>query len=524
MISLSALTHDQTLSSVQLFSGGDHALSLLFQARRRTSNMGQIFQNKGQIDVIAILMILGESTIWKAIWSRFRSRRAHWSQWIFAISPGWAPLASTLFALLGSSSASPNLIFSRPPESTHDTALLMTNLNSGASHSASNTVLQNVWHVWNNSARRMSPSNAHGERIDITKEVGIVDVNLDSLLLKNSAALWLQAVSLTIQFVTAFSLGLLKWNFETSITLIVGLIGQTLLLLAITPSEAVWNRSIRGHRCMPMMLHRALDSTEVLIIRSTILHGKEVSLEEFAWSHHAGWTQMDTIKLLSTALAFVLLLVQICFINWMDKDSRLLYLGLGALGLAATALEVFCSLEPTSVDGITLANSVEATSTPDWSKAYRQSFSGKACCAPRKSSLLSAVGLLLAAEFPSASAAARALFPANQRFDTTLKELKVMLDDILCPSCRKVARVSRQAYRDYRCSRQGQTMGSVRNQARSCDVLLADKVREQMNKQYKDALATVACFLSSAQTYVDMPAIETTHFKEDPFYTWVMPT
>lgn len=312
--------------------------------------MRKVFPNKGQIDVIAILMILGESTLWKAIWSRFRSRRAHWSRWIFAISPGWAPLASTLFALLGSSDVSPNLIFSRPPESVHEPTLLMTNLSSGASHSASNTVLQNVWQVWKHSARLTSPTSVQSEGINITKEVGVVDVNLDALLLENPATLWLQATSLAIQFTTALLVGLLKWNFETTVTLITGFTGQTLLLIAVTPSEAVWNRSIRGHRCMLMMLHRALDSTEVLIVRSTTLNGKEVSLEEFAWSHHARWTHTDTMKLISTAVAFLLLLLQIFFINWMNNDSRLLYLALGSLGLAANALEVFYSLRPTSED------------------------------------------------------------------------------------------------------------------------------------------------------------------------------
>src|SRR6266498_3554245 len=57
-----------------------------------------LFQNRSQVDAVSVLVLLGEATVWKAIWGRFRSRRAHWRHWVFAISPGWTPLAASLFA------------------------------------------------------------------------------------------------------------------------------------------------------------------------------------------------------------------------------------------------------------------------------------------------------------------------------------------------------------------------------------------------------------------------------------------
>ena len=57
----------------------------------------QLFQNKTQVDVATVLMLLGEATIWKAMWTRMRGRRSHWTHYIYAISPGWAPLAGFTF-------------------------------------------------------------------------------------------------------------------------------------------------------------------------------------------------------------------------------------------------------------------------------------------------------------------------------------------------------------------------------------------------------------------------------------------
>ena len=54
-----------------------------------------LFEGKAQVDVVTVLMLLGEAAIWKVIWGRFRSRRVHWKIWLFAVSPGgrlWQPL------------------------------------------------------------------------------------------------------------------------------------------------------------------------------------------------------------------------------------------------------------------------------------------------------------------------------------------------------------------------------------------------------------------------------------------------
>jgi hypothetical protein len=95
------------------------------------SPMG-MYEDRSNLDVISVLMLLGEATIWKVVWSRFRSRRTHWKQWLFPISPGWTPLAGSLFAAMNRSAGPPNLIFDRPPEGAIIDGLILMNLDSGA--------------------------------------------------------------------------------------------------------------------------------------------------------------------------------------------------------------------------------------------------------------------------------------------------------------------------------------------------------------------------------------------------------
>lgn len=84
-----------------------------------------MFQNKAQVDVVAVLMLLVESTIWKIIWSRLRSQRRNLTDLIFSILPGWAPLAATLLAWLSDADRPPNLIFDRCPDGATDSNLLL---------------------------------------------------------------------------------------------------------------------------------------------------------------------------------------------------------------------------------------------------------------------------------------------------------------------------------------------------------------------------------------------------------------
>ena len=87
-------------------------------------------------------------TMWKTIWGRFRSRCSDWRQWAFAICPDWTPLAASLFANMNDLIGPPNLVFDRLPEGSLSPSSVLTHLNSGATHSAQNIVLQNMWHIY----------------------------------------------------------------------------------------------------------------------------------------------------------------------------------------------------------------------------------------------------------------------------------------------------------------------------------------------------------------------------------------
>ena len=457
---------------------------------------GNMFQNQLQTDVTTILMLLGESTIWKAIWTRFRSRRCHWKHWVFAVSPGWAPLAATLFAIMGSSIGAVNLIFDRPPESTHDTGLILTNLNSGASHFATNAILQDIWSAWNNGPRQKMRSTRDDQVFEVTREVGVVDIDLDKFSPECTLSFWAQFVCLIFQFAGSFFFALLGWGFETFLGLLISLLGQSLLLTAVLPSQNAWSMPIRGHRGHGVMLHRGLNTTEVLIIRTSRKDGKEISLEEFVWKNNALRGFGDTLKLISAAMGFVILTLSVAVVGWMSNESRTLYLAFGSLGMFANAFQAACP--------------------PDWLKAFRQSFSGTPNCAPVKSSLLSAVGILLAAKFPAARAAAQTLYPANSRFDRTVNELESMLDTFLCSACRNAIRCPPQDGRLHQCERRRH---SIRRN--DCSQVAASVLQDVENKQHRDALATVSHLLSHCTMNGQIPNLETARsFRDKPLHDW----
>ena len=475
--------------------------------------MAALFSRTAQTDVIAVLMLLGEATMWKAAWERVRARRWHWTQWVFAVSPGWAPLAATLFTLLSSAAAgAPNLVFDRPPEGTVDAGLVLTNLNSGASHGAGGAVLlQNVWSAWCRGPRRRPKGARRGDEVDgVTREVGVVDLDLDRFGLESGWPLWIQAACLAAQVVGSLVLALRGWGFETFVALCVALVGQTMILFAIIPSRRAWFLPVRRRKGCAVMLHRGLNSNEALIIRRTTLRGREISLEEFVWKNPPARGPMDTVKLCAAAAAFVILALGICLVNWMNEESRTLYLIFGSLGLCANALQT--------------------ATPPNWNRAFYRAFTGTARCATPRSSLMGAVGILFAAGFPAAQSAAQELYPANERFESTATRLKKEFDDILCASCRHAVRTERP---DHRCWACGRPMGSpcahdclrmLSKEARSleehrrwacdrltgspgasdCTRMLSERARRLVStdgspasKQQHDALASVAHFLRS---------------------------
>ena len=441
-----------------------------------------LFQGQAQVDAVTVLMLLGEATIWKTIWGRFRSRRSYWRQWAFAISPGWTPLAASLFAAMNGSIGPPNLVFDRPPEGSLSPGLVLTNLNSGATHSAQNTVLQNIWHTWCRGPRKQKKegSDTDPPPFDVTREVGVVDVNLNTLQLGDPKSEWLHIGCLIGQLVASIVLGLTGYSFETFVVLLVALAGQAMLLISVTPRAQAWHRVTRGHRAHAVMLHHGFDTQGALFIRKATLGGKEISLEEYCWDAQAQRSVIDNIKLTAAGVSFLIFVAQIILVGWMSSQSRIFYLILGGLGL--------------------LANTIEAASQPKWMRTFRSSFTGNPRCSPLKGSLMSAIAILLAGQFPAARESARLLYPDNARFKESLHDLKTVLDDLLCTDCRNAIRCAQSSAQKYDCARKrdnGATRKEEDSAISSCAFVLASAVESLKSKQTRDGVATVSHFLSS---------------------------
>lgn len=430
-----------------------------------------MFEDKSNLDVTSVLMLLGEATIWKVVWSRFRSSRSHWKQWLFPISPGWTPLAGSLFAAMNRSAGPPNLIFDRPPEGVIVDGLTLTNLDSGASHKASNPILQNIWQVWCRGPREERRSQSVGEKYSVTREVGVVDVDISALRLQDSWAFWLQVFSLIAQLTVSFVLGFFDFSFEVFLAFIVGLVGQSILLATITPRQEAWNhRLYKIHPPTSMVLHRGFDSNEVLIVQKAILDGQTISLEEFSWDSQALRNKTDMARLFASGLAFMILAFQIITIGWMSTRSRQLYFALGAFGL--------------------FTNAIEATSQPRWLANYREAFTGTPNCAPLKSTLMASVGILLAADYPAAHEVAKMLFPDNARFQRTRDDISETLRECLCMNCQTLFQsvvLDRKA-----CLRRDENKSMS-----SCAELLLSKIPDVEGEQLKDALAAVCNYLQA---------------------------
>jgi hypothetical protein len=451
-----------------------------------------MFQNKTQVDVLAILMLLGEASLWRVLWSRLRSRRAHWSHFMFAASPGWAPLAGSLFAGLASFEGSPNLVFDRAPEGSNDSKVLLTNLNSGATHQADNTMLQNIWQTWNRGYRRQRNSNTY----DITREIGVVDVNLDQLVIETRWSLYIHLLCLSIQFGGALALGSCGMGFELLAVLFVAFAGQSLLLAAIVPRKKVWNKAVRQHRPAPLLLHKGCDSTGTLILRSVRLGGKSLNMEEFCWESQIGRDRVDTVKMIAAGSAFAVFVLQIILVGWMTAENRTYYLVFGILGLAA--------------------NTTEVVSKPDWGSAAGKAFTGSPCCAPEKSSLMSSVAMLIAGKFPAALATSQQLYPANSRFDQSLQDLQTIFDELVCQHCRAVIRGCPNAGGLHKCLKKVAVVGGV-----ECSYALAKRARHVDSKQISDGLAAVCHLLCSLNGSISTHQVKTSYkIATTPIHTW----
>ena len=442
-----------------------------------------IFQQKMQFDVVTVLLLLGEATIWKSIWTRFRFRRCHWKQWIFAIAPGWAPLAGSIFAAMQGSRGPPNLIYDRAPPEALYPHLELTNLNSGATHKALNVVIQNVWQAWYNGPRKTGRKAHVLEKYYVSKEVGIVDVDLSKLESPSSWTLYIQSTCLLVQLAASLILGLLGLSLEVFVTFLVTLAAQGLLMAAITPRKDAWNhRDLAKHRVAPMMLHMGMDTTSVLFVRSASKYGQTFSLEEFSWESQTIRRPSDFIQLALAGFSFCIFAFQLILISWMSADSRLMFLILGALGL--------------------ITNAVEGAIEPDWERAYKTAFTGESFCEPEGSSLTAAVGVLLGGQFSAGVATAKLLYPDNKRFQQTLKDLRGVLEPNICDQCSERIRARTSA----KCLRVGGVLCSTRL-ARA--IKAPDTLALSNKKPLQDALATVAHFLRLGTEESSLPKINT---------------
>lgn len=315
--------------------------------------------------------------------------------------------------------------------------------------------------------------------------------------LQSGWTVWLQCGCLVVQLGVSFVLAFFDWSFEVFIALVIAYVGQVLLLAAITPRKEAWGyRKLSVHRPCPVMLHRGQDSMGVLFIRNAILENKSISLEEFCWESQAVRTKMDLLKLTTAGLAFLVLVFEIIVVGWMSPHSRLLYFGLGSLGL--------------------FSNALEAATQPNWLADYWAAFSGKAICSPDKSTLMSAVGILLAGKFPAADTAAKLLYPDNSRFEKSCALLNEAFDKYLCANCR----VGIKSIPKF----EPACLKSDKNQpfsGRACCGDLMRAIPDMAGKQLKDGLASVCQYLRSTTGESQLDRITTTGYANGPqYYIW----
>lgn len=435
-----------------------------------------LFNARTQFDVITVLLLLGESTIWKVIWTRFRFRRSHWKQWVYPISPGWTLLVSSLFAAMQSTRGPPNVIFDRPPADSISNGLVLTNLNSGASHSAGNVIIQNIWQAW-----YFGPRAQHritrGKSRDVTREVAIVDVDIGKMKFPSHWTFTLQGACLISQLCISLLLGFFGWSFETFVVFLVTFVAQGLLLIAITPREKAWNhRKLNVHRRCPVMLHKGMDSMGLLFVRNVNVDGKDFSLEEYCWESQSVRNVQDKLSVVIAGVSFAAFVLQIVLIGWMSTQSRLLCFVLGGIGL--------------------ITNSIEGAFEPNWSTIYNVAFKGEAFCEPEGSTLMSAVGILLAADYAAAEPVSKLLYPDNERLTKSRNDLLEIFEKTLCVECRKSMK-------------EPVANACLRANGVLCHEALNTRIYDYENKQIRDGIAAVCHWLRSVSGTRNSPRIIT---------------
>ncbi|KAL9621539.1 MAG: hypothetical protein Q9160_004069 [Pyrenula sp. 1 TL-2023] len=363
-----------------------------------------------------------------------------------------------------------NLIFERVPDGCFDGKLMLTNLNSGATHPADQTILQNLWETWAQGIEKKIDHRGASD-INFTRQVGVMDLDLDRLTMTKRLAISGQAICLAVQVTAGVVLCVMKANAEPLIILLITLCGQLLLIAAVTPRSSTWTKVVRGHRRSAVMLHKGLDTSKVLIIPRATIQSREISLEEFCWSPEINARASDKIRAAAAGLAFVILVVSILMTGWMEPQGKLVYLITGSLGL--------------------LGNMFDAASHPNWSNELKLAFSGSVRCSPEESSLMACVGVLIAGQFPSAVEAAKKLYPNNARFSDSLRLLENQCDLLLCESCRRVIREGHTARKTYACSQQLR----ARTSQGCCASIVGREAQACESKQLSDALATVSSLL-----------------------------
>ena len=452
-----------------------------------------VFQNKLQLDVVTVLLLLGETTIWKIIWTRFRFRRSSWKQRLYAIAPGWAPMAGSVFASMQAARGPSNLIYDRPPTEAINARLMVTNLNSGASHAAENVILQNVYQAWARGprGRHRVARTRESKGYEIKREVGIVDVDIDKMRSPGNWPLYLQCSCLLVQITISLVLGLLGLSLEVFTVFLVALTAQGLLLTAVTPRKAGWDhRDLTVHKSPPLMFHMGMDSTSILFVRSARKDGRLFSLEEYCWESQTLRNYKDVLKMIVAGLSFLVFAFQLILIGWMSAKSRLLFLILGSLGL--------------------VANAIEGAMEPDWEHIFSTSYSGDAFCEPRQATTMAAVGVLLAGKFSAGESVSKLLYPDNARFDKSRADFTEVFDNDVCVNCQR--KINFNVYAE---ENSPQNVGCLKVGGELCSAKLEKRVGTIESKQIKDGVATVCHFLRLGTEEEDLPRVETEAKKED---------
>lgn len=227
---------------------------------------------------------------------------------------------------------------------------------------------------------------------------------------------------------------------------------------------------------------------EVLFIRKAVLNGTAISLEEFAWSSQAIRNSIDIFKTFCAGISFLILAFQIICVSWMTSKSRLLFLILGSLGL--------------------FANVIEASTQPQWQVNFKAACSGAPNCAPPNSTLMAAVGVLIAGKFPATENAAKLLYPDNSRFGDSRQKIRDILDGVLCKNCRERFKSNDVIVK---CLHESETPPTATCSTTLLALLPGLKAQNTLTaRQTHDATATVARYIQAAETEEKISKIQAT--------------